>query len=137
MTKRFEQTNILICGSARVGKTTLINAICRKEIAKSNASLSSQTKTIERYSSRTVMGNVTHETNFWDTPGIESWNETDVRNYMASLIDQTHPICMIYCASPGSFAIVDYVGWMITRCHCKNIFCALICTNMPSTSIYD
>ncbi|CAF2950125.1 unnamed protein product [Rotaria sp. Silwood2] len=130
MEENINQSNILICGSARVGKSTLINAICRKELSKSNASLNSRTKDIDRYSSRSVVGRVIHETNFWDTPGIESWNENDVRTYMASLIETTNPICMIYCASPGSFAVLDHVAWMVSECHRKNIFCALVCTNM-------
>ncbi|CAF3550379.1 unnamed protein product [Rotaria socialis] len=130
MSKSFEQSNILICGSPRVGKSTLINAICRKQLSKSYSSLGSSTKTIDRYSSQSVIGQITHETNFWDTPGIESWNENDVRVYMASLIEKTHPLCMIYCASPGSFAILEHVAWMVSECHRNNIFCALVCTNM-------
>ncbi|CAF3522348.1 unnamed protein product [Rotaria sp. Silwood1] len=132
MTENFSQSNILICGSSRVGKSTLINAICQKELSKSNASLNSRTKSIDRYSSRSVVGDITHETTFWDTPGIESWNENDVRTYMTSLIEKTHPLCMIYCASPGSFAVLDHVTWMVSECHQKNTFCALLCTNMWS-----
>ncbi|CAF1585997.1 unnamed protein product [Rotaria magnacalcarata] len=130
MSKNFEQSNILICGSPRVGKSTLINAICRKQLSKSYSSLSSSTKTIDRYSSQSVIGQITHETNFWDTPGIESWKENDVRVYMASLIETTNPLCMIYCASPGSFAILEHVAWMVSECHRNNIFCALVCTHM-------
>ncbi|CAF0905639.1 unnamed protein product [Rotaria sordida] len=130
MGENYNISNILICGSPRVGKSCLINAICRKELSKSNTSLNSSTKNIQKYSARTVVGHITHETNFWDTPGIESWNENDVRSYMASLIEETHPLCMIYCASPGSFAVLDHVTWMISECHRKNIFCALVCTNM-------
>ncbi|CAF0880033.1 unnamed protein product [Rotaria sordida] len=132
MTENFNESNILICGSSRVGKSTLINAICQKELSKSNASLNSRTKTINRYSSRTAVGHITHETTFWDTPGIESWNENDVRTYMTLLIEKTHPLCMIYCASPGSFAILDHVAWIVSECHQKNILCALVCTNMWS-----
>ena len=130
MAENFKQSNILICGSSRVGKSTLINAICRKELSKSNASLSSHTKSIDQYSSQSVVGHVTYETNFWDTPGIESWNESDVRTFMISLIERTQPLCMIYCASPGSFAVLDHVAWIVSECHRKNIFCALVCTNM-------
>ncbi|CAF3579787.1 unnamed protein product [Rotaria sp. Silwood1] len=130
MEENHNLSNILICGSSRVGKSSLINAICRKELSKSNTSLMSSTKNIQKYSARIVTGHITHETNFWDTPGIESWNENDVRSYMALLIEETHPLCMIYCASPGSFAVLDHVAWMVSECHRKNIFCALVCTNM-------
>ncbi|CAF1139041.1 unnamed protein product [Rotaria magnacalcarata] len=130
MSETVKESNILICGSSRVGKTSLINAICQKELSRSNTGLNSDTKSIDKYSSRTIVGDVTYETNFWDTPGIESWNENEIRSYMASLIEKTHPICMIYCASPGSFAVLDHVAWMVAECYSKHIFCALVCTNM-------
>jgi hypothetical protein len=49
---------------------------------------------------------------------------------MASLIEQTQPLSMIYCASPGSFAVLDHLIWLLSECHSRNIFCALVCTNM-------
>jgi hypothetical protein len=132
MSNNLKQSNILLCGSARVGKSSLINAICQQKLAKSNASLSSSTKQIDRYSYECSNGQITHQTIIWDTPGIESWNENQVRNYMASLIDQTQPLCMIYCASPGSFAVLDHVAWLVEECYRRKIFCALVCTNMWS-----
>lgn len=132
MSNNLKQSNILLCGSARVGKSSLINAICQQKLAKSNASLSSSTKQIDRYSYECSNGQITHQTIIWDTPGIESWNENQVRNYMASLIDQTQPLCMIYCASPGSFAVLDHVAWLVSECYRRKIFCALVCTNMWS-----
>jgi len=130
MSNNLKQTNILLCGSSRVGKSTLINAICQEKLAKSNASLNSLTRKVDRYSYEYSNGPTTHETVIWDTPGIESWNENEVRNYMASLIEQTQPLCMIYCASPGSFAVFDHVAWLVEACYRKNLFCALVCTNM-------
>jgi hypothetical protein len=130
MSKKLTESNILLCGSSRVGKTTLINAICQEKLAKSNGRLSSCTKQINRYSFTSSVGDLTHETIFWDTPGIESWNEDDVHNYMSSLIEKSQPICMIYCASPGSFALLDHLNWIVSECQQKNIFCALVCTNM-------
>jgi hypothetical protein len=130
MASNLKQSNILLCGSSRVGKSTLINAICQQQLAKSSTSLNSVTKKIDRYSYECSYGQSTHETIIWDTPGIESWNENDVRSYTASLIEQTQPLCMIYCASPGSFAVLDHVAWLVSECYRKNIFCALVCTNM-------
>lgn len=130
MQENLKESNILICGASRVGKSTLINAICQKELSETNSSLNTSTKNVNRYSSRSIIDNITYETHFWDTPGIESWNENDIRTHMASLIEHTHPLCMIYCASPGSFARLDHVAWMMSECHQKNIFCALVCTNM-------
>ncbi len=73
---------------------------------------------------------LTHETIFWDTPDIESWNEDDAQNYMIELIERIQPICMIYCASPGSFASLDQLVWIVSECHQRNICCALVCTDM-------
>jgi hypothetical protein len=36
---------------------------------------------------------------------------------------------MIYCASPGSFARLDQLQWLVDTCIQSNIFCALVCTN--------
>jgi hypothetical protein len=36
---------------------------------------------------------------------------------------------MIYCASPGSFARLDQLEWIIDTCIRSNIYCALVCTN--------
>jgi GTPase SAR1 family protein len=130
MIQNVNESNILLCGSSRVGKSTLINAICQENLATSNTSLTSNTKRITRYLSENSDDNSTQTTVFWDTPGIDSWNENDVRSYMSSLIEKTQPICMIYCASPGSFASLDHLVWMLSECHQKNIFCALVCTNM-------
>ena len=132
-----QQTNILLCGSPRVGKSTLINAICQQNLTKTSPSLNSVTTEIDRYSYEYRNGQKVHETVIWDTPGIESWNENQVRQYMSSLIEQTHPLCMIYCASPGSFAKLDHVAWLISECHKKQIFCALVCTNMWSARNRD
>jgi hypothetical protein len=130
MTQNFNESNILICGSPRVGKSTLINAICQENIAKSTGSLSSTTTSIDQYSFENSFGDLTHRTIFWDTPGIDSWCGDDAQNYMIELIERIQPICMIYCASPGSFAGLDNLVWMISECHRRNIFCALVCTHM-------
>ena len=127
-----KQTNILLCGSSRVGKSTLINAICQQKLAKSNESLNSLTKQIEQYSYEYTNGKIIYRTTIWDTPGIESWNEFEVRTYMSSLIEQTKPLCMIYCASPGSFACLNHLQWLVLECYKKKIFSALVCTNMWS-----
>lgn len=130
MDKSYHQTNLLLCGSSRVGKSTLINAICQQKLTKTSASLNSQTRTVERYAYQFSNGSKTHETVIWDAPGIESWNENDVRSYMTQLIEETKPLCMIYCASPGSFAQLKHVQWLTAECHRRGIFCALVCTNM-------
>lgn len=45
----FDEFNIIVCGSTRVGKSTLINAICDHSLAKTSVGLDSCTKEISRY----------------------------------------------------------------------------------------
>jgi len=130
MTQNINESNILICGSPRVGKSTLINAICQEDVAKSTQSLSSTTTSIDQYSFENSFGDLTHKTIFWDTPGIDSWHGDDAHHCMIAFIEKIQPICMIYCASPGSFVSLNNLTWMISECHRRNIFCALVCTNM-------
>jgi len=132
--KNLSEFNIILCGSARVGKSTLINALCNKKVAETSGSLASCTKKVEKYivdgfNSKT---NTSYKINFWDSPGIESWNEKDVKNFITDIVQISNPICMIYCASPGSFANLDQLDWIIQNCYGLKIFCALVCTNMWS-----
>ncbi|CAF1552807.1 unnamed protein product, partial [Adineta ricciae] len=68
---------------------------------------------------------------FWDTPGFESWDREAIRKYLKTI--KTTPkssiICMIYCASPGSSANLQQLGWLLDECIKLHIFCALVCTN--------
>ncbi len=41
-----QQFNVVVCGSARVGKSTLVNALCGRELAQTSSSLSSKTDKI-------------------------------------------------------------------------------------------
>jgi GTPase SAR1 family protein len=136
MTKQF---NIVVCGSARVGKSTLVNAICGRELAKTSNSLSSKTDQIEKYILNRVYMPTDHPSNsidysitIWDTPGIESWTEDHVKKYFTKIMLETAPLCMIYCASPGSFARLDQLQWLIDTSIQSNIFCALVSTNKYS-----
>ncbi|CAF0968779.1 unnamed protein product [Rotaria sordida] len=45
----FKEINIVLCGSPRVGKSTLINAICQQMLAKTTPGLDSCTHAISRY----------------------------------------------------------------------------------------
>lgn len=124
------EINIVLCGSARVGKSSLINAICQQRIANSTTSLDTCTKNLNKYQVEYTENDQLHRIIFWDLPGIESWSESDVRDRIKKLITTTKPLCMIYCASPGSFAKLNHVKWLVSECANQKIFCALVCTNM-------
>jgi GTPase SAR1 family protein len=133
MAKEF---SIAVCGSPRVGKSTLVNALCGKQVANVSNSLNSNTDKIEKYVLKTnntfnndVASSAEHSITIYDTPGIESWTEKNVRSYFSNIMKESKPLCMIYCASPGSFARLDHLQWVIDTCIESNIFCALVCTN--------
>jgi len=131
---KLEEFGIMLCGSARVGKSTLINAICGKSVAKTSASLNSCTAKITKYSMEVQYkdtNSLLHKAivSFWDTPGIEDWTEKAVKEYVFELVGRTNPICMIYCASPGTLANTKVIQWLCEACRGCKIFFALVCTN--------
>ena len=127
--------NILVIGSPRVGKSQLINALCgEKELAKTSASLNSCTKEIQKYvltrSENEVPNIPACKVNFYDTPGVESWGDDAGKQSMLDFIEKIDPVCVIFCASPGSFADLLQVRSILKKCKEKHIVCALVCTNM-------
>jgi GTPase SAR1 family protein len=137
MARAIEQLefNIVIMGSPRVGKSQLINALSGgKELAATSTSLNSCTKYIEKYVLETNEGETSEipssKVNFYDTPGVESWVDDAGKQSMLDFIEQTDPVCVLYCASPGSFADLSQVRFVLRKCKEKHIVCALLCTNM-------
>jgi GTPase Era involved in 16S rRNA processing len=131
------QFNIIVMGSPRVGKSELINALCNgQNRAETSSSLNSCTKEIRCYvleDNQQRHPNIKpFKINFYDTPGIESWNNQAGEMTMTQFIERTDPVCVIYCASPGSFASLNQIHSMLAYCKTKEIFCALVCTNMWS-----
>jgi GTPase SAR1 family protein len=130
MAKEF---NIVVCGSARVGKSTLVNALLGKEVAKTSNSLCSITDQMERYILNGGYNEASNSNEYsitlWDTPGIESWTKEHVQEHISNIMMQSKPVFMIYCASPGSFARTDYIKWITETCIKSNIYCAFVCTN--------
>ncbi|CAF1277247.1 unnamed protein product [Adineta ricciae] len=127
--------SIVVCGSARVGKSTLVNAICGRPVARTSGSLYSQTDRMEKYTINRddEASAIQYKIIIYDTPGIESWTEQHVRSYFSKIMNESKPLCMIYCASPGSFAKLDQLQWLVDTCISSNIFCALVCTNKYSS----
>ena len=137
ITKAIEQLefNIVVMGSPRVGKSQLINALSGgKVLAKTSTSLNSCTKNIEKYVLETNEDEIpdipSSKVNFYDTPGVESWVYDAGKQSMLDFIEQTDPVCVIYCASPGSFADLSQIRFVLQKCKEKHIVCALLCTNM-------
>ena len=131
----FKETNIFLCGASRVGKSTLINAICQQELAKTSPALDACTKHISRYYLKGSIENdsntINYECNFWDTPGFQSWTQDDTRRSLENILKQpkSYILCMIFCASPGSYLNTEQFDWLLRECMKRQIFCALVCTN--------
>ena len=126
---------IILIGSPRVGKSQLINALCDgQQLAKTSNSLNSCTQKVTEYTlksgSNDLPDNKRFEIKLFDTPGIESWNNNEGVTTMIKFIEENNPLCVIYCASPGSFARIEQLNEVLKYCKEKDIFCALVCTNM-------
>lgn len=133
------QFNIILIGSPRVGKSQLINALCNGENkAVTSPSLDSCTKRVSCYyledNQQQTPGVKPFRINFYDTPGIESWTDDNGKNTMFKFIEDKDPICVMYCAAPGSFANLSQIRPVLKFCKDKQIFWAFICTNMWSNN---
>ncbi|CAF1231089.1 unnamed protein product [Adineta steineri] len=129
------QFNIILTGSPRVGKSQLINALSNGKIkAKTSPSLNSCTTEVQCYTlednQKETPGIKPFRINFYDTPGIESWTKEHGQSTMLKFIAEKDPVCLIFCASPGSHADLKQLRPVLEYCQTKQIFCALVCTNM-------
>ncbi|CAF0950951.1 unnamed protein product [Adineta steineri] len=132
------QFNIILTGSPRVGKSQLINALSNGEIkAKTSPSLNSCTTEVQCYTlednQKRTPGIKPFRINFYDTPGIESWTNEQGQSTMLKFIEEKDPVCLMFCASPGTFADLKQLRPVLDYCQTKQIFCALVCTNMWSS----
>lgn len=133
-------------GSPRVGKSTLINAILKKSIAKTSAGRNACTSAMTYYEYQEVYSSATNQASamtstcsirIWDAPGIEDWTKLDVANHVRGLVQDKSPICLIYCASPGSYADVEHIQTIIEQCKRLRVFVALVVTNMYASDEVD
>lgn len=128
--------NIVVCGSPRVGKSTLINAICGREVCIAGTGLASITSDITCHTMKgqldTASKKINYQYNFWDTPGFEAWSDTKIKAKVEDILQKPNskPLCLIFCAAPTSFGNLDRLEWLLDLCMKKHIFCALVCTNM-------
>ncbi|CAF3731140.1 unnamed protein product [Adineta steineri] len=74
---------------------------------------------------------INYEYNFWDTPGFQSWTQDDIRRSLENILKKpkSYILCMIFCASPGSYLNTEQLDWLLQECMGRQIFCVLVCTN--------
>jgi len=118
------EVHILVCGGPKVGKSSLINALCGFPVAKTH------TIGLDRCTQKTSYYQLDN-IYFWDTPGIQQWSQLDIDSYLNSSALRQTPLCMFYCASPGSFTKLKQLNMLLDECiDRRHIFCVLVVTNM-------
>ncbi|CAF1390665.1 unnamed protein product [Didymodactylos carnosus] len=130
----FDEFNIIICGAPRVGKSTLINTLCDRKVARTHPSIMYNKLTRSFLKERRKIDDseiIEYIYNFWDTPGFESWSKNDIQAKVNRTINKPKCaiLCVICCASPGSFAVTKQLDWILIFCIVKHIFCALVVSN--------
>ncbi|CAF2694100.1 unnamed protein product [Rotaria sp. Silwood2] len=118
------EVHILLCGGPKVGKSMLINALCGCPVAKV------KTMGLDRCTQKTSYYQLDN-IYFWDTPGIQHWSNIDIDSYLKASTRCQKPLCMFYCASPGSFTKLKQLEMLLDECiYQRHIFCVLVVTNM-------
>ncbi|CAF0824288.1 unnamed protein product [Rotaria sordida] len=138
--------DIMLMGSPRVGKSTLINAILQKDVAQTHAGYNACTKEScyyeyeESYITETE-GNTTRTSTssirIWDSPGIQDWTRLNVTEYVQDLINKKNPVCLIFCASPGTYVELEQLKGIVEACKNLKVFIAMVVTNMYASDEAD
>ncbi|CAF1044480.1 unnamed protein product [Rotaria sp. Silwood1] len=138
--------DIMLMGSPRVGKSTLINAILQKDVAETHAGRNAWTKKFsyyeyeESYITETENNTIRTSTSsirIWDSPGIEDWTRLDVKTYVQDLINKKNPVCIIFCASPGTYVELEQLKGIVEACQNLKVFIAMVVTNMYASDEAD
>lgn len=99
VTRLSTMNEVLLVGPPRVGKSTLITALTGVALDTSPSTLSCTRESV-KISTSTL--------DFWDTPGIESWDEKTAEMFWEDTFIKKRilPLAMLVCVSPGCF--MDY-----------------------------
>ncbi|CAF3512221.1 unnamed protein product [Rotaria sp. Silwood2] len=135
--EKLQEFTLVVCGGPRTGKSTLINAILNKDLAKVRPGFAPVTMENTCYKLDGIFPEIVDEQtgekqqesqpfqiSVWDTKGITTWNESIVK-----IIREHNPMCVLLCSSPGSFAKDDFIKPLIQECVNLNVLVALVCTN--------
>lgn len=134
-----KEFDIVLMGPPRVGKSTLINAILHKDVAQTNAGYDPVTKEFSYYEYEESYTTETEDQKekvstssirIWDSPGIEQWTNLNVTDYVQNLITKKNPVCLIFCASPGTYVEPEKLKDIVERCKVLKVFIAMVVTNM-------
>jgi len=127
--------SFVVIGPPRVGKSTLINAITNKEVARTKPGFESCTKRIEEFNFNVSSSDGTPRTlHFYDVPGIESWQNSDVDAFLEELSAKTNPIAAFVLVSPGCFADKENFEYVIKTLAKKQMAIAFVLTNIYAGS---
>ncbi|CAF3088419.1 unnamed protein product [Rotaria sp. Silwood2] len=138
--------DIMLMGSPRVGKSTLINAILQKDAAQTHAGRNACTKEFSYYeyeesyiteTEENTTKTSTSSIRIWDSPGIEDWTILDVKEYVQDLINKKNPVCLIFCASPGTYVELEQLKGIVEACKNLKVFIAMVVTNMYASDEAD